>query len=144
MRASPHLTFAGDCAEAFRLYERVLGAKSVTLLAYGETAMAGQVPPDWAGKIVHATLKAGDLTLAGADLLPQQYQRPQGFFVLLEVPTPAEAERVFQALAEKGYVQLALQRTFWSPAFGVLVDRFGIPWEVTCAPEVSPGQRRSS
>ena len=144
MRASPHLTFAGNCAEAFRLYERVLGAKSVMLVTYGETAMAAQVPPEWRGKIVHATLKAGDLTLAGADLPPEQYRRPQGFFVLLEVPTPAEAERVFQALAEKGYVQLALQKTFWSPAFGVLADRFGIPWEVSCAPEARAGQGRSS
>jgi PhnB protein len=138
MRASPHLTFAGDCATAFRFYEQALGGKIVSLLTYGDTAMAGQVPPEWRGKIVHASLKAGDLTLAGADLSPQQYQRPQGFFVLLEVPDTAEAERVFQALAEKGYVQLALQKTFWSPAFGVLVDQFGIPWEVSCTPERRP------
>jgi PhnB protein len=141
IRGSPHLTFAGECAAAFRFYERALGGKIVTLLTYGETAMAGQFPPEWRGKIVHASLKAGDLSLAGADLLPQQYQRPQGFYVLLEVPDPGEAERVFQALGEKGYVQLALQRTFWSPAFGVLVDQFGIPWEINCTPEGSPGRR---
>ena len=140
MRASAHLTFAGDCAAAFRFYERALGGKIVTLLTYGETAMAGQVPPEWRGKIVHASLKAGDLSLAGADLPPQQYQRPQGFYVLLEVPDPGEAERVFQALAEKGYVQLALQKTFWSPAFGIILDQFGIPWEVSCAPEVRARQ----
>jgi PhnB protein len=138
MRASPHLTFAGDCAAAFRFYERALGGKIGTLLTYGETAMAGQVPPEWRGKIIHASLTAGDLTLAGADLSPQQYQRPQGFFVLLEVADTAEAERVFQALAEKGYVQLALQKTFWSPAFGILVDQFGIPWEVSCTPAGRP------
>ena len=60
--------------------------------------------------------------------------------MLLEVPNPAEAERVFQALAEKGYVQLALQKTFWSPSFGALVDQFGIPWEVNCVPGGGPGR----
>jgi PhnB protein len=64
---------------------------------------------------------------------PGQYQPPRGFYVLLSPTQPAEAERIFQALAEGGTVHMALQETFWSPRFGVLVDRFGVPWEVSCA-----------
>ena len=84
------------------------------------------------------------MTLAGADVLPQQYQRPQGFYLLLDVHDAAEAKRVFQALAKKGDVRVALQKTFWSPAFGVLVDRFRIPWEVSCAKAPRGKQRQQS
>jgi len=70
--------------------------------------------------------------LVGADVLVEEYQPPQGFFVLLTTDEVGEAQRVFQSLAEEGTVLMAAQKTFWSPCFGVLVDRFGIPWEVSC------------
>ena len=67
--------------------------------------------------------------MMGADVLPKDYERPQRFYVLLN-EAPASARAVFEALAEGGSVKMPLQRTFWSPAFGVIVDRFGIPWEI--------------
>ena len=132
MHLSQHLTFAGQCEAAFTLYAERLGGKLHTLLSYGNSPMAAQVPPEWRSKIVHASLTLGASTLAGADVLPEDYQPPQGFFVLLTTHDIAEAERAFHALAEGGEVRMAGQRTFWSPFFAVLVDRFGIPWEVTC------------
>jgi PhnB protein len=90
------------------------------------------VPPDWKGKIVHASLTLGDKTLTGADVLPEQYKTPQGFYVLLGVADRAQAGRMFAALAEGGLVHLPMQTTFWSPGFGVVTDRFGIPWEISC------------
>jgi PhnB protein len=126
-----HLCFAGECEAAFRFYERVL-AGSLTLLTYADSPAAATVPPEWSGKVVHATLSLGNRHLAGADVLPHQYKPPQGFFILLNPATLAEAERIFTALAEKGTVQMPLQKTFWSQAFGVLVDRFGVPWEISC------------
>jgi PhnB protein len=132
MDINPHLTFDGRCEEAFRFYERVLGAQVSYFLKYGDSPMAGDVPPEWRSKIVHASLNLGERTLAGADVLPEQYQAPQGFYVLVAPDDSTQAERIFSALAEGGSVRMKLQKTFWSPAFGVVIDRFGIPWEVSC------------
>ena len=77
------------------------------------------------GKILHASLALGDTTLLGADVLPDDYERPRGFFVTLSLDDPVDAQRKFQALAEDGTVRMPIQKTFWSPAFGV-------PWEISC------------
>jgi len=127
-----HLTFAGQCREALEFYRELLGGGDLFLLSYGESPAAAQVGPEWKDKIVHATLSLGDRTLAGADLPPERYTTPGGFFVILEPEDPAEAQRLFSALAEGGSVHMPLQETFWSRAFGVVVDRFGTPWEVSC------------
>lgn len=138
MQASIHLVFDGQCEAAFQFYERVLGGRIVNLLAYGNSPMAEQVPPEWRGKIVHGTFAVGGTVLAGADILPEQYVKPQGFYVLLSVDEPMDAERIFSALAENGEVHMAIQQTFWSSRFGVLTDQFGVPWEISCenAPNV--------
>jgi PhnB protein len=101
-------------------------------MTYGESPLAGQTPPDWHGKILHATLDLGDDVLSGADAPPEHYQKPQGFSVALNVADAAEAERIFKALAEKGAVQMPLQETFWALRFGMLVDQFGTPWMINC------------
>jgi PhnB protein len=132
MKLSTHLTFNGQCEAAFAFYERCLGGKIDTMIAYGDSPMAELVPAEWCGKIVHASLTLGDDCLNGADVLPAEFQRPQGFFVLLRVRNAVDAERIFHALAENGAVQMPIQKTFWSPCFGVVVDRFGIPWEISC------------
>ena len=100
--------------------------------------MAEQVPPGWREKIVHGTFVVGGTVLAGADILPEQYVKPQGFYVLLSVDDAMDAERIFSALAENGEVHMAIQQTFWSSRFGVLTDQFGVPWEISCeqAPSV--------
>jgi PhnB protein len=131
MKVSFHLVFAGQCEAAFRFYEKTLGGKIVALLKYGESPMASQVSAERRDQVVHASLKIGSLTLAGADVDPEEYEKPQGFFVLLSIEDRAEAKRIFQALAKNGEVRMPLQKTFWSPAFGVLVDRFGTPWEIS-------------
>jgi len=133
MRITAHLVFDGQCEAAFRAYERILGGKLKTLLTYGASPMAGQVPPQMRDKIVHATLELEDQELAGADVPPSQdYRRPQGFFVVLSLADLAKAEEIFRRLAEGGSVQMPLQKTFWAAGFGVLVDRFGVPWEINC------------
>ena len=137
MKLNPHLHFNGQCEAAFRFYERCFGGQCVTMLTYRDSPMAEQVPPEWREKIAHATLTAGDLVLMGADVLPEQYERPKGFAVMLGMDDPVEAERIYHALAENGTVQMPLQKTFWAVAFAVLVDQFGIPWEINC--EQAPG-----
>lgn len=132
MQLSPHLIFCGKCEEAFRFYQRSLGGKILTMLTYGDSPMAEQVSREWRGKIVHATLTLGEGIVSGADVLPEDYERPQGFHVLLHPDNPVESERIFETLAEHGSVRMPLQKTFWSPSFGVLVDRFDVPWEISC------------
>ena len=132
MELSTHLLFDGDCEEAFRFYELLLGGEIVTLLSYGDSPMAGDVPETWRSKIVHATMLLDGRTLSGADAPPDTYQRPQGFAVLVHPSTRESCERLFSTLAEGGAVKIPLQETFWSPAYGMVIDRFGIPWEVSC------------
>jgi PhnB protein len=132
MKLTPHLVFGGQCEAAFQFYERCLDGKILTMLTYGNSPMAEQVPLDWRGKILHATLTVGDSTVMGADATPEQYEQPKGFHVLLGIDNPAEADRIYQALAENGKMQMPLQKTFWAVRFGVVVDQFGISWEINC------------
>jgi PhnB protein len=131
-KLNPHLTYNGQCEAAFQLYERCLGGKIVTMLTWGNSPMADQVPADWRVKIVHATLAVGESVLYGADVLPEQYHPPSGIHLVLGLDDPAEAERIFEGLSEGGTVQMPLQKTFWAVRFGTLLDRFGISWEINC------------
>jgi len=90
------------------------------------------VPEEWRKKILHARLVIGDTALLGADALPGSYESPRGFSLMLSLDDAGETERVFSALAENGTVRMPLQETFWAHRFGVLTDRFGIPWAINC------------
>lgn len=137
MNLSFHVTFDGQCEAAFAFYERCLGGTIVTMLRYGDSPMAAQTPRDWQNKVVHATIDVCGNALAGADALPKDYKPPRGFFILLDIDDPLEAERIFQSLSEYGTVNMPMQETFWATRFGVLVDRFGVPWEINCGRSVS-------
>jgi PhnB protein len=131
MKLNPYLNFDGQCEAAFKFYEKVLGGK-IVFMTHGDSPMAEQVPAAWRSKIMHATLHAGDAVLMGTDSPPEHYRKPEGLYVSLSVSKPEDAERIFSALAEKGAVTMPIQKTFWSARFGMLVDRFGIPWMVNC------------
>jgi PhnB protein len=139
MRLNPNLSFRGQGEAAFKFYERCFAGKIVYMLTYEKSPMGEQVPPRWREKIFHATLTVGDSVLMGSDPVPEQYEQPKGFALQLCIDDPADAERIFHALAENGTVQMPLQKTFWSVRFGVLVDQFGIPWVINCeqAPSVA-------
>ena len=133
MRWNPHLTFAGQCAAAFKFYEQCLGGKIVTMISYGDSPMAAKTPPDWRNKILHATFALRDQYLTGGDAPPDAYEKPQGFSILLNLGQAEEADRIFATLADQGVVQMPLEKTFWALRFGMLVDQFGIPWMINCA-----------
>lgn len=132
MKCNPYLNFDGNCAEAFAFYASVLGAAPAEILRIGESPMADKMPAELHQRVMHACLTAGELVLMGADCQPDNYQPPQGISVALHVDEPADAERLFAALAEGGEVQMPLQPTFWARAFGSLSDRFGISWLINC------------
>ena len=133
MRINPYLSFDGRCEEAFRTYADVLGGTLNGLMPYAGSPGEADVPPDWGSKIMHACLTIGDTDLMGSDFPPGHSEKPQGFSVSIQIGEPAEAERVFNALAEGGAITMPLEETFWAFKFGMLVDRFGIPWMINCS-----------
>ncbi|MBI4219904.1 MAG: VOC family protein [Chloroflexi bacterium] len=133
MKFNPYLNFNGQCREAFRFYERVLGGKIESMMTFGETPAAGQMPPGWKDKIMHARMVVGDQALMASDAPPDRYEKPQGLWVSLNIERPADAERIFKALTDGGAVRLPFEKTFWAAGgFGMVVDRFGTPWMVNC------------
>lgn len=129
---NPYLLFNGDCEAAIKFYEKSLGGKVEAMFTHEGTPMEKMVPAEWRKKIIHARLALGDKVLMASDCPPDRYVKPQGFSVNLDCKTPAEAERVFSALAENGSVQMPLQETFWAARFGMVTDRFGTPWMINC------------
>jgi PhnB protein len=132
MHVNPYLTFDGDCEEAFNVYEKVLGGKIVAMMTHKGTPAEEHVPAEWRDKILHARLVFGDNVLMASDAPPGRQEKMQGFSVSLVMTDPAEAERVFNALADGGSVRMPLGETFWAKKFGMLTDRFGTPWMVNC------------
>ena len=133
MKVNSYLSFNGNCEEAFKTYEKILGGKIIALLPHEGTPAEAHVPAEWRKKIMHARLEIGDQALMASDAPPEHFQKPQGFSVSIDVKDPAEAERIFRALGENGKINMPIAETFWALRFGMLVDRFGIPWMVNCA-----------
>lgn len=132
MQIQPYLNFDGQCRQAFTFYQQVLGGVLATMQTHGESPMAAHTPPEWHDRILHARLVVGEEELMGSDSPPNGHAQPQGFAVSLNIDSAAEAERIFAALAEGGAVQMPLQQTFWAGRFGMVTDRFGVPWMVNC------------
>lgn len=138
-RINPYLSFDGDCAEAFRFYSRLFDSGEPMMMTYDNSPMADQMPAKAKGKIMHAQIEIGGVTLMGADAAcetpehPERaYAKPRGFCVTVNAGTPAEADRLFSGLAEGGVVVMPIAETFWAHRFGMATDRFGIPWMVNC------------
>ncbi|MDI3340046.1 MAG: VOC family protein [Sphaerobacter sp.] len=129
---SPYLNFDGRCAKAFRFYAQVFGGTIEGIMTFGESPMAGQVPPEWHDRVMHARLVVRGQALMGSDSFPGQHETPRGIAVSLVIDDLAEAERIFNALAENGTVTMPFEETFWAAGFGMLVDRFGTPWLINC------------
>ena len=132
MRMHPYLSFKGDCEDAFTCYQQHLGAQLGTIYRYGGSPMASDVPADWSNKVMHGSVTVGGQVLFGGDVAPGRYEEPKGFSLSLELSEPAEAERIFEALAKDGRIMMPLQQTFWAARFGMVIDRFGIPWLINC------------
>ena len=132
MQLNTYLLFTGQCEEAFKFYEKLLGGKIEFIMTHEGTPAESQVPAEWLKKIMHARMSVNGHVLMGSDAPPGRQAKPQGFSVNISVQEPAEAERIFQGLSESGEVRMPIQETFWAKRFGMVVDRFGIPWMVNC------------
>jgi PhnB protein len=129
----PYLFFNGRCEEAVEFYRKALGAEVQFMMRYSESPHPhppGMVPPGFENKIMHISLNIGQTTVMASDGCSPDKASFQGFCLSLSVPTEAEADRAFAALAEGGQVRMPLTKTFWSPRFGMVADRFGVGWMI--------------
>jgi PhnB protein len=134
MQSNPYLFFNGQCEAAFTFYAQCLGGKIIEKMTYGQSPMADQASPELIDRIMHINLTIGDIVIMGADAPPEMFEQPQGFYVNLQFDHVAEAEKIYNALAENGMVRMPFQETFWAHRFAMLVDRFGTPWMINCTP----------
>jgi PhnB protein len=138
MKTNLHLGFSGKCDEAFSYYEKVFGTKRLITMRYGDAPAGTPVPPDAKDLVMHTSLPVGSITLMGADAPPGRGKPMGGFQISLEDQDKATVKRLFEALSEGGSVMMPLEKTFWSPLFGMCTDRFGVGWMVSV-----PGEQPS-
>ena len=133
MKVQPHLFFEGRCEEAIDFYRGALGAEVTALMRFNESPdppPPGMVPPGSENKVMHAAFRIGDTTVMASDGRCSGQSRFGGVSLSLSAPDEAAADRLFAALAEGGQVQMPLGKTFFSPRFGMVADRFGVSWMI--------------
>jgi PhnB protein len=138
IEVNPYLFFDGQCEAAFKFYEHALGGKIVAFLHVGDAPPDVPKTPEMANKIMHASLRVGDRFVMGSDWMSEEpFPGTQGFRVNINVDEPVAAERIFTALSEGGKITMPMSKTFWAKRFGMVTDRFGVPWMVNCADPAS-------
>src|SRR3712207_4290468 len=133
MRVQPYLFFDGRCEEAIEFYRKTLGAKVLMLMRFRDSPdppPPGMIPPGSEDKVMHASLRIGESEIMASDGRCMGEPSFQGVSLSLSVPSEADADRLFNLLAEGGQVQMPIGRTFFSPRFGIVADRFGMSWMV--------------
>jgi PhnB protein len=133
MQVQPYLSFEGRCEEAVELYRKALGAEVTALMRFKESPDPGMCSPGSLDKVMHMSFRIGDTTLLASDGRCKGQPNFQGISLTLTVPNDAEAERLFASLADGGQVQMPLTKTFFSSRFGMVADRFGVPWMIIVA-----------
>jgi PhnB protein len=136
MKIEPYLFFDGRCEEALEFYRSALGAEVTMRMRIKESPEpvdSAMSPPGSENNILHAAFRIGDTTVMASDGRGQGRPSFQGFSLSLSVPNDSEAARLFGALAKGGQVQMPLAKTFFSSSFGMVADRFGVPWMVNVA-----------
>ena len=135
MQVQPYLFFDGRCEEAIEFYKSALGIKVEMLMRYKESPDPSMCPANAGEKVMHTYFRIGDTQVMASDGMNTGRPSFQGFALSLTASDEAEAKRLFAALGDGGKVQMPLAKTFFSPAFGMVADRFGVPWMVFVQPK---------
>ncbi len=130
MQLQPYLSYNGRCEAAITFYREALDAKVEMLLHFKDMPESETPPPGAEDKVMHATLQIGESILMVSDGCNHDGPTFEGFSLSLVPADEAEATRLFNALADGGEVQMPLAKTFWSPCFGMVKDRFGVSWMI--------------
>jgi PhnB protein len=133
MQVQPYLFFEGRCDEAIDFYEKALGAKVDMLMRFKDAPDQSMITPQSKDKVMHAAVHVGDTQILMSDGRCQGGASFNGIALALSAPTEADAERMFNALADGGQVRMPLAKTFFSSRFGMLADKFGVGWMVLVA-----------
>ncbi len=134
MKVQAYVTFGGRCEEALEFYKKSIGAEVTSLIRWKDSPDAGmKPPPGFEEKIMNAALRIGETDLMADDGMGEKQAEFKGMTLVIEVADDAEAKRVFTALGQGGSVTMALMKTFWTSSFGMLTDKFGVPWMVNVA-----------
>ena len=133
MLVQPYLFFDGRCEEALEFYRTALGAEVLMLMRFKESPDPGSCAPGSDDKVMHSSFRIGETTVMASDGNCTGQPKFEGFSLSLTVPSEAEAERLFAALGVGGQVQMPLTKTFFSPSFGMVADRFGVSWMIHVA-----------
>jgi len=128
MRLHTYLNYGGNCADAFRFYERHLGGKITMMMKHGESPDQSQVRPEWKDAVLHARMTLGGTEISAADVPPDRFQPMRSAYLSLSVDSTAEAERVYGLLTDGGQVFMPMQETFFASRFAMLRDKFGTSW----------------
>lgn len=137
MTIQPYLFFNGRCEEALDFYKKTLGANIDMVMRFSENPepdAAAMMPKD-TNKIMHASFTIGDAMVMCSDGMQQDKPNFQGFSLSLTVANEAEADKAFNALAKEGQIQMPIGKTFFSPRFGCVADKFGVSWMVIVEPK---------
>jgi PhnB protein len=129
----PYLFFDGQCEDAIEFYRKAVRAEVEMLVRFKDSPDPGMCPPGAENKVMHARFRIGDTTVMASDGRCEGKPNFQGFSLSVTVPNEAEADRAFAALGDGGQVQLPLTKTFFSPRFGMVTDRFGVAWMILVA-----------
>ena len=134
MKVQAYITFGGRCEEALEFYTKSIGAEVSGLMRWKESPEADMKgPPGWGEKVMNAAFRIGESELMADDGMGDKTAEFKGMTLAIEVADDAEARRVFTALGEAGNVTMPLMKTFWTSSFGMLTDKFGVPWMVNVA-----------
>ena len=134
MFIQPYLFFDGRCDEAIEFYKKALGAEVAMLMRWKDSPDKSMCTPANENKVMHSSVRIGDTTLMASDGRNTGNPNFQGFALSINAKDEADADKLFAALSDGGKVTMPMAKTFFSPRFGMLADKFGVSWMVITAP----------
>lgn len=140
MKVNTYLNYGGNCGEAFRFYEKELGAKINMLMTHDQNPGPSQLSPELGKTVLYASITIAGTNIMASDVAPDRFQPMRSAYLCLGVDSDAEAERIYALLSKGGEVFMPIQETFFATRFAQLRDRFGTSWMIIHEKPMGPPQ----